>query len=102
MMIKIERLIFNMFQENTYILSDESGECVIIDPGCHSYSEKQSLAIHINNEKLKPVKLLITHCHIDHILGNKFVCDTYGLLPEIHKNELTSLQTVSSYSSIFG
>ena len=65
-MITIQRFIFNPFQQNTYVLFDESKECVIIDPGCYTAEEKQELEQFINNEHLKPTLLLNTHCHIDH------------------------------------
>jgi hydroxyacylglutathione hydrolase len=76
-MIKLEKLVFNSFQVNTYILHDETGECVIIDPACYSESENESLADFIQQKKLKPVIHLNTHCHIDHILGIHFIRNKY-------------------------
>ena len=70
-MIKVHYFTFNPFQENTYILFDETKECIIIDPGCGDGNERKALEHYINQEKLKPVKLINTHCHIDHVLGNK-------------------------------
>lgn len=68
-MIEIIKLTFNPFQENTYILYDDSKECVIIDPGCYTQQEKEQLLNAINGRGLKPVKLINTHCHIDHVFG---------------------------------
>ena len=70
--MKIKRFIFNPFQENTFVLYDKSRECVIIDSGCYEKAEEKELEDFITEKKLKPVALLNTHCHIDHILGNQF------------------------------
>jgi hydroxyacylglutathione hydrolase len=75
----------NPFQENTYILYDESGECAIIDPGMDNAAEQNAVINFIKDNQLKPVLLLNTHCHIDHVLGNKFVFDMYGLKPNLIK-----------------
>jgi hydroxyacylglutathione hydrolase len=91
-MIQIASFTFNPFQENTYLLYDETRECVIIDPGCYDEHEKRELAGFIEKKELKPVRLLNTHCHIDHILGNAFVSQKYGLKPEIHRDDLFLLQ----------
>lgn len=86
-MFKSIQLAGNPFQENTYIVFDESKECVIIDPGCYNQAEASRLQEFISSQGLKPVRLLNTHCHIDHVLGNDFVHRTYGLLPEYHRIE---------------
>lgn len=101
-MITIHQLTFNGFQENTYILCDETKECVIIDPGCYSNTEQQELDDFITKEGLKPVKLLNTHCHIDHILGNNFVAKTYNLGLEMHKNDLPTLHATTEYGHLYG
>ncbi|NCD69221.1 MBL fold metallo-hydrolase [Mucilaginibacter agri] len=77
----------NPYQENTYLLYDETGECVIIDPGMDTGAEQNAVVNFIKDNNLKPVMLLNTHCHIDHILGNKFVFDQYGLKPQFHQGE---------------
>lgn len=78
-MITVKILTFNLFSVNTYILSDETKECIIIDPGCSNHSEEEKLRDYITNESLKPVAQVITHYHIDHILGIEFVKNTWGL-----------------------
>ncbi|NQY10097.1 MAG: MBL fold metallo-hydrolase [Flavobacteriales bacterium] len=93
-MIEIKSFVFNPFQENTYILSDESKECIIFDPGCNEPHEEQQLSNYIKEADLTPVRLINTHCHIDHVLGNKFVADTYNLKLEIHEYELVMLEAV--------
>ncbi|MFD2148377.1 MBL fold metallo-hydrolase [Mucilaginibacter antarcticus] len=92
----------NPFQENTYIAYDETGQCAIIDPGMESATEQNTVVNFIKNNKLKPVLLLNTHCHIDHILGNKFVFEMYGLKPQFHKGELPLLEAGIAYAPQFG
>lgn len=101
-MIKIAKFTFNPFQENMYVLYDETKECVIIDPGCKSTEEKQMLADYIEKEGLKPVKLLNTHCHVDHVFGNYFVSKTYGLELGIHKLDLPTLALVPQACKLYG
>jgi hydroxyacylglutathione hydrolase len=88
----------NPFQENTYILYDKTGECAIIDPGMYTANEQNLVVNFINANKLKPVMLLNTHCHIDHVLGNKFIFDLYGLKPQFNIGESETLEAVVAYA----
>jgi len=101
-MITIQQFTFNPYQENTYVLSDESGECVIIDPGMYDGQEQNAFVKTIKEAGLKPVLLLNTHCHIDHVFGNKFVFDNWGLKPQFHQGELFVLQSVPGYAPQMG
>lgn len=101
-MIQVDFFTFNPFQENTYILSDETKECVIIDPGCYDSGEKDELSSFIENQKLKPVKLLNTHCHIDHVLGNNFIAGKYKLQVELNFLEIPFLKAVVDYAPQYG
>ncbi len=101
-MIQLQGFVFNPFEENTYILFDDTKECVIIDPGCSNDSERKELIDFIKDENLKPVKLLNTHCHIDHILGNAFVSKKYNIGLEIHKNDLPTLHSLPQVSHLYG
>lgn len=101
-MSTIKTFTFNPFQENTYIVYDETNECVIIDPGCYTPAEKQRLADFITKEGLTPVRLLNTHCHLDHIFGNEFCEDRYGLSLEIHRGELPVLARAPQSGQMFG
>ena len=92
---------FNPFQENTYILFDETKECVIFDPGCFENREKLELDNFITANQLKPVRLVNTHCHIDHVFGNKWVSEKYGLELEIHKGELPVLEACPRVSELY-
>ena len=100
-MIRIQSFTFNPFQENTYILFDETLQCVIIDPGCSTDSERNVLKNFIEKNKLTPVRLLNTHSHIDHILGNKFVADTYKLGMEMNELDLPTLAAGATSAAIF-
>jgi len=93
---------FNPFQENTYLLYDETAECVIIDPGCFERSEQDELLDFISSRKLKPVKLLNTHCHVDHMMGNRFVYEKFGLKPVVHRLEEEVLHAAPLYAGMFG
>ncbi|PCJ27371.1 MAG: MBL fold hydrolase [Flavobacteriales bacterium] len=101
-MINIHYFTFNGFQENTYILFDETKDCVIIDPGCYSNEEEQELVSFISENGLTPVKLLNTHCHIDHVLGNNFIASKYSIDLEMHKNDLSTLHATLEYGHTFG
>ena len=101
-MIEVKGFTFNPFQENTYVLFDETQECIIIDPGCYGPEEKLELTQFIKQKGLKPVQLLNTHCHIDHVLGNKYVSETWGLDLVINKREVDLLDAVQSYGANWG
>ena len=93
---------FNPFQENTYVIYDDSKECIIIDPGCYTASERQQLLDFIEKGGLKPVRLLNTHCHLDHVFGNKLMVDTYDLVLEIHEGELPVLDAMPQVAAKYG
>jgi hydroxyacylglutathione hydrolase len=101
-MAKVQYFENNPLQENTYIIYDESGECAIIDPGMYTAPEQNAVVSFIKEHQLKPVILLNTHCHLDHILGNKFVFDQYGLKPQFNKGELELLELASAFAPQFG
>lgn len=101
-MLKITGFTFNPFQENTYVLSDDSGECVIVDPGCYDQEEKSELAVFIDSEGLKPVRILLTHAHIDHILGINFLAGRYGLPIVMNSIETDLLRSASIYGQMWG
>ncbi len=101
-MIKVHRLVFNDFQENTYVLSAENGECIIVDAGCYSEDEQQVLVDFLKDNKLKPVRMINTHGHIDHILGAAFVCEEYGLKLELHEEDVPLVKNAPSYGSVWG
>jgi glyoxylase-like metal-dependent hydrolase (beta-lactamase superfamily II) len=82
-MINIQRFEVNPLQENCYVVSDDSRECVIID--CGAYYDEESIAIdnYLRKQQLKPVHLLATHGHLDHNFGNAYLFKQYDLKVEI-------------------
>lgn len=86
-MLNVQSFTFSPVQENTYVLYNEEGLCCIIDPGCYFASEEAQLKSFIDNHQLKPLYLLNTHCHLDHIFGNRFIHKVYGLTLHLHKLE---------------
>ncbi|QHT66849.1 MBL fold metallo-hydrolase [Rhodocytophaga rosea] len=101
-MIQIQTFTFNPLQENTYILYDETRACVIIDPGCYEKQEKQALEEFIQTNKLTVSKLLNTHGHIDHVLGNAFVKQKFGVELYIHPLDEATLRAVETYAPNWG
>jgi hydroxyacylglutathione hydrolase len=97
-MAQVQAFENNPYFENTYVLYDNSGECAIIDPGMYTASEQNIVINFIRANKLKPTLLLNTHCHIDHVLGNKLVFDLYGLKPQFHQGEQEDLDAVVAYA----
>lgn len=85
--LKIKSFVFSPIQENTYLLYNEFNQCVIIDPGCYFDAEKEQLTQFITQNNLQPIGLLNTHCHLDHVFGNKYVAETYNLTLQIHPIE---------------
>lgn len=78
-MIQIRKFTFNPVQENTYLLYDETGECIIVDPGCYFQYEREQLDDFIVKNKLKPISILCTHCHFDHIMGVEWIRNNFKI-----------------------
>jgi hydroxyacylglutathione hydrolase len=91
-MFTVMSFTFSPIAENTYVLYNETGECIIIDPGCYFGNERRELSDYISENGLTPKYLLNTHCHLDHVFGNKFIYDTWQLEPYIHTNEQLILE----------
>ena len=102
-MLKIKCFIFNPVAENTYIVwDDESLECAVIDAGCYSTEEKKELQEYIERENLKVKYLLATHLHFDHVFGNTFVSDTFGVGLSAHHDDEFMLDRFSERTALFG
>jgi hydroxyacylglutathione hydrolase len=87
-MLTVKRFIFNPIQENTYVVYHGKDACAIIDPGCYFPEEKQTLASWLKESHLHPNILLNTHCHLDHVFGNKWVAEHYDLELQMGEKEL--------------
>ncbi len=101
-MISIKKFVFSPFSENTYILYNENGDAVIIDPGCFTRQEENELSQFIESKNLTVKRLLNTHGHIDHIFGNKYVCEKYNLHVEIHEKDLVTLKRMPFAAELWG
>jgi len=100
--MQIQVFTFNQFFENTIIVFDETKKCIIIDPGCYTISEKDTLQKYISINNLIPVKLINTHCHIDHILGNNFIAKTYDLELEMNANDMELIKSSNEIAQLYG
>ena len=101
-MLYLKSFCFNPFQQNTYLLYDNEGTAFIIDPGNYTSSENSLVKNFIEEKNLNLKRLLLTHAHIDHILGNKFIFETYGLLPEMHQEEVFFIDRMLETGSMYG
>ncbi len=101
-MIKVQRFTFNPFQENTYVLWNNENEAAIIDPGCYFPQEEEALQNFISEAGLTPVMLLNTHCHLDHVFGNRWVYKTFGLELRLHRLEEKVLQYAPEAGKMYG
>ena len=101
-MVKVKKFVFNPFMENTYILFDETKECVIIDPGCYSEQEEKMIEDFIQENELKPVKLLHTHSHLDHVFGSGYLAEKYDLDLWIHKDDENTLKAFELTAGMYG
>lgn len=100
-MISIKSFTFSPVRENTYVLYNEQGACLIIDPGFYFPEEREELKTFIDSKGLKPEKLINTHCHLDHVFGNKYLAEDYGLVLHIHPEEEGMLQMAPSSGLMF-
>lgn len=100
--MQVHKFTFNAFQENTYIISDTQGNCVVIDPGCYESFEHETLQNFITENKLTPLALLNTHAHIDHVLGIATFLTKFDIPFYLHKEDIPTLNAVASYSHLYG
>lgn len=100
-MISILSFTFGPFQENTYVLYDETKDCIIIDPGCYDEAERLELVRAIDEKGLTPVRLINTHCHIDHVVGNKFIAEKYNLGLEINELDKPTLDSLPMVAQMY-
>lgn len=98
----VKKFTFNPFQENSYIIYNDAKEALVIDPGCYEEHERKVLLDFIEKEGLKPIGLINTHCHIDHILGNGFISEKFGLELQAHKNEISVLEGSPAWGIQYG
>lgn len=101
-MITIKTFVFNPFLLNSYVLSDETAEALLVDPACNGQKEENRLAEFLEANHLKPVRNINTHCHVDHVLGNDFIERKYSLLPECHQAGIPFILRAGDIAATFG
>ncbi|HAQ20795.1 MAG TPA: MBL fold hydrolase [Prolixibacteraceae bacterium] len=99
--MQIKKFTFNPVQENTFVVFDETNECVIIDAGCYFENERQELDRFISEKQLKPVRLINTHCHFDHIMGVTHCRAKYHLQFETHPDEAILVEQAAEHGDLF-
>lgn len=102
MATKIKIFTFNPFQENTYVISNDLDECIIIDPGCSNVEEEEELNSHIVENGLRPIACWLTHAHIDHVQGCTYVKNMYGLLPQMSQGEKINHNSNPMIANMYG
>ena len=100
-MLNVHKFTFNPFQENTYVIHD-GREAIVVDPGCWNQTEQRELEDFLESNGLKPTRLVLTHGHIDHILGCAWMHKRYGLSPELHEKDLPVLAAGERTASMYG
>jgi len=101
--MKIHKFVFGPFSENTYVLEDSiSKKCIIVDPGMYGTDEHQRFSTALKELGLTPELLLNTHCHIDHVMGNRYVMDQHGLAPHAHKLAEKTLEMAALSAQVYG
>ena len=101
-MIKVEKFEVNPLRENSFVLSDESGECVFVDPGFFYREERREIKEYIADNKLKPIKIINTHCHFDHIMGVEFIRNEYKIPLCAHADDAFWINKASEQGQMFG
>jgi glyoxylase-like metal-dependent hydrolase (beta-lactamase superfamily II) len=100
--MKIEKFVVNPLGENSLIISDETGECIFIDPGYYYEEEHQEIRDYIKKNLLKPVKITNTHCHFDHIMGVEFVRNEFNIPFLAHREDAFWVEKAVDQGEIFG
>lgn len=101
-MLYLKTFTCNPFQQNSYLVYNDKQQAILFDAGMHNNSEEQEFKNFVSEKKLVLEQFILTHAHIDHILGNKFILDTYGLLPSLHKTELFFIDKLMDSARIYG
>ncbi|MGM0531854.1 MAG: MBL fold metallo-hydrolase [Bacteroidota bacterium] len=101
-MIQVKTYAFNPFQENTYLIYDETQKCIIIDPGCYFSEEQKELTDFIAENKLQPEYIVHSHGHVDHILGSNYVRDYYNIQAIMHQDDLEVLRKSKDFGKMIG
>ncbi len=100
--MQIKTFIFNEIRANTYVVWDETGECIFVDATCSNGRENDRLAACVAENKLKPIAVINTHGHFDHVVGNTFLCRRYGIEAYLHKADFPNIEHAQEHAARFG
>ncbi len=100
--MKIYRGVFSPIQVNTYIITGNETDCIIVDCGCYGETEERKLDEMLASMGLNPVMLIDTHCHLDHVFGNRFMLERYWLRPKFHESDIYNYRNAPQISLMFG
>jgi len=101
-MINLKNFVFNELGVNSFVLYDPTGECIIVDPGCNTRQQQQDLLNFIDENSLKPVLIINTHGHFDHVLGNGWLKSVYNCPLLMHRDDLNMIEHIDKYAGMFG
>lgn len=101
-MITVEKFVVNPLGENSYVLLDETGQCIFVDPGFYYEEEYEEIKDYIKENKLTPVKITNTHCHFDHIMGVEFVRNTFQIPFQAHADDAFWVSRATEQGQMFG
>ncbi len=101
-MIKIEKFVVNPLGENSFVVSDETGECIFVDPGFYYEEEYQEIKNYISENKLNPVKITNTHCHFDHLMGVEFIRNEFNIPFYAHADDSFWVEKAIDQGKMFG
>lgn len=101
-MIQVKSFCFNAFQENTYVVWNEQGDALIIDPGCYTFEERSTLRAFLTEQNLAPQAIINTHAHVDHVLGVAAIKEIYQIPFGLHQKDIVLLNDVKNRAEFYG
>ena len=101
-MLDVKKFVFNPFMENTFVVSDDTGEAVVIDCGCLYEKEQKQLIGYLSEKGLKVKHIINTHLHLDHQFGNAFISHTFSIAPKAHRLDEKLIDNLVQQSMLFG
>lgn len=101
-MLHSKTFTVNPFQENTYLIYNDNGQAVIVDPGFYGRDEEKLLSDYLETNHLELTRCLLTHAHLDHIFGCRYIFERYGLQPELHQDGRPVYESAASTAAMYG
>jgi len=101
-MIKVEKFVVNPLQENAFVVYDETGECILVDPGFYFEVERREIKEFFCDHRLTPVMIANTHGHFDHVMGVEFIRNEYKVPFIMHAEDEFWIDRVTEQAEMFG